>query len=78
MGFVKYPIYDLHPLAKTDVIETVLDALKFTKRDFSIRLALGCLKTLQKEIPVVGGEVDSRGYRERVLALLGSALTDFV
>jgi hypothetical protein len=77
MGFVKYPIYDLHPLAKTNVIETVLDALKFTKRDFSIRLALGCLKTLQNEIPVVSEEIDNLKYRERVLALLASALAEF-
>ena len=78
MGFVKYPIYDLHPLAKTNVIETVPDALKFTKRDFFIRLALGCLKTLQSEIPVVSEEIDDLKYRERVLALLASALTEFV
>jgi hypothetical protein len=78
MGFVKYPIYDLHPLAKTNVVETFLDAMKFTKRDFSIRLALGCLKILQNEIPIVSKEIGSLAYREHVLALLGSALTEFV
>ena len=78
MGFVKYPIYDLHPLSKTNVVETFLDAMNFTKRDFSIRLALGCLKTLQREIPLDGGEVDTRGYRERVLTLLASALAELV
>jgi hypothetical protein len=78
MGFVKYPIYDLHPLAKTNVVETFLDAMKFTKRDFSIRLALGCLKVLQKEIPLVSGEAERSKYRERVLSLLGSALVESV
>jgi hypothetical protein len=75
---VKYPIYDLHPLAKTNVVETFLDAMKFTKRDFSIRLALGCLKVLQKEIPLVSGEAERSKYRERVLSLLGSALVESV
>jgi len=77
LGIVKYPIYDLHPLSKTDVVETFLNALGFGKRDFSIRLALGCLQTLQREIPVVVGEGDRVKYREHVLAVLASALDEF-
>lgn len=78
MGFVKYPIYDLHPLSKTDVVEMFLDAMNFSQRDFSIRVALGCLKTLQKEIPFIQGNGETHRYRDRVLALLESALTEWV
>jgi hypothetical protein len=76
MGFVKYPVYDLHPLSKTNVVEILLDAMKFSKRDFSIRVILGCLKTLQKEIPVIGCNSEVDRYRDRVLALLESALIE--
>lgn len=79
MGFVKYPIYDLYALARTDLIKTFLDASGFSEEDFDQRLALGCLKTLKREIPVSGnGSVsgtgeDAQHYRERVLGLLKKA-----
>jgi hypothetical protein len=72
MGFVKYPIYDLDPLGKTDVVNIFLDRKGFSRKDFNYRLALGCLKTLKKEIPVSGGDQETEEYRSRVLDLLKS------
>jgi hypothetical protein len=74
MGFAKFPIYDMLPLSRTDFIEMVLETLGFSGTDFSPRLALGCLKTMQREIPVTGGDSGMCKYRERVLTLLKSAL----
>lgn len=74
MGFVKYPIYDLYPLGRTNVVETFLDKKGFSEKDFNLRLALGCLKILKKEIPVTGGDEETQEYRHRVLSLLGKSL----
>ena len=70
MGFVKYPIYDLDPLGKTDIVQIFLERKGFSEVDFNYRLALGCLKILNKEIPVSGGDKEARKYRSRVLDLL--------
>lgn len=70
MGFVKYPIYDLYPLGRTDVVKLFLNKQGFSGKDFSYRLVLGCLEVLKKEIPVSGGEKETQEYRDRVLALL--------
>jgi len=74
MGFVKYPIYDLLPLSRTDVVETFLHRKGFSKEDFRIRLALGCLKILKREIPVAGGDQETQEYRSRVLSLLQESI----
>jgi len=69
-GFAKYPIYDLHPLNKGGFVAFLLEQEQIAPRDFDVRLALGCLMTLQREIPVTGGDAD---YREHVLRLLAAA-----
>ncbi|KKR08263.1 MAG: hypothetical protein UT32_C0002G0026 [Parcubacteria group bacterium GW2011_GWC2_39_14] len=74
MGFVKYPIYDLLPLSRTDVVKIFLDKKGFSEKDFSCRLALGCLKVLKKEIPVSGGDEETQEYRNRTLTLLKKSL----
>ena len=74
MGFVKYPIYDLLPLSRTDIVKIFLDKKGFSEKDFNNRLALGCLKTLKKEIPVSGGDKETQEYRNRVLNLLSKSL----
>ncbi len=74
MGFVKYPIYDLRPLSRTNLIKTFLDRRGFSDEDFKYRLALGCLKILKKEIPVSGGDEETQKYRNRVLDLLTKSL----
>ncbi|MEK7187616.1 MAG: phosphotransferase [Patescibacteria group bacterium] len=70
MGFVKYPIYDLYPLGRTNIVEVFLKKAGFSKKDFKIRLALGCLKVLKKEIPISGGNTEMKKYRNRVLRLI--------
>ena len=62
MGFVKYPIYDLLPLSRTDIVDIFLDKKGFSQKDFRMRLVLGCLKTLKKEVPVVGGNEETQEY----------------
>lgn len=74
MGFVKYPIYDLIPLSRTNVIEYFLETMGFTQEEFSLRLILGCLKILKKEIPLEGGDGEMREYRDRVLSILKKEL----
>ena len=76
MGFVKYPIYDLHPLGRTDIVQLFLDKKGFSEKDFNIRLALGCLKILKKEIPVIDGDEETQEYRYRVLSLLDKSIND--
>jgi aminoglycoside phosphotransferase len=74
MGFVKYPIYDLRPLSRTNLIDDFLKTMNFTREEFSIRLILGCMKILQKEIPLNGGDQEIHEYRTRVLAILKKEL----
>lgn len=74
VGFAKYPIYDLRPLSRTDLISEFLSATGFTKEDFNIRLALGCLKILKKEVPVSNGDVETETYRNKILKLLNESL----
>lgn len=74
MGFVKYPIYDLHPLGRTDIVKLFLDKKGFSEKDFNIRLALGCLKILKKEVPITDGDEETQEYRHRVLSLLDRSI----
>jgi hypothetical protein len=74
MGFVKYPIYDLLPLARTDLVKVFLDKKGFSEKDFNCRLILGCLKILKKEIPISGGDEETQAYRSRVLDILHKSL----
>lgn len=74
MGFVKYPIYDLYPLGRTDIVKIFLDKKGFSEKDFNNRLALGCLKTLKEEISISGGDKEIQEYRNRVLIILNKSL----
>ena len=70
-GFTKYPIYDLHPLNGAGVVEAYLKRRGLTKRDFAPRLALACLATLNREIPVGPRK---HAWRRHVLGLLRDSL----
>ena len=74
IGFAKYPIYDIHPMNRAGLIDSMLESLGFSPRDFAPRLALGCLMTLQKEIPVRPATADERSYKEHVLTLLSDSI----
>jgi hypothetical protein len=54
IGFAKYLIYDLDPLNRAGLVREYLAHVGATTADFAPRLALGCLKTLQKEISPTG------------------------
>jgi hypothetical protein len=71
-GFAKYPIYDLAPLRGAGVVEAFMRRTGFRPRDFAPRVALGCLATLNREIPVAGGNAR---YRDHVLNLLRTSLS---
>jgi hypothetical protein len=70
MAFVKYPIYDLQPISRTDLIQVFLRRHGFSEEEFGRRLVLGCLQVLKKEVPVLGGDIEMQKYRERVLSIL--------
>lgn len=74
MGFVKYPIRDLQPLSRTNLIPEFLHLHSFSFSDFNQRLALGCLKAFKKEIPPGGSDLDTQEYRKRVFELLQQSL----
>ena len=71
-GFVKYPIYDLYPLSRTNLITDLQKEKGVSPHEFAIRQALGCLFTLQREIPKTGG---NERYRSHVLNLLQESFT---
>ena len=71
LGFAKFPIYDIHPLNKAGLIDRLLSAKGWTREEFAPRLALGCLETLRKEIPVSDGD---DCYQDHVLSLLRQSL----
>ena len=73
-GFAKYPIYDLRPLSRTDLIERFVEQNGFTMVDFNIRLALMCLMILKKEVPVTGGGEKTGAYRTHILDVLRGSL----
>lgn len=71
VGFAKYRIYDLHPLNKAGVVERYLDINNLSESEFAPRLAVRCLWTLKKEIPVSESHQD---YGRHVLRLLDNSL----
>ena len=71
-GFAKYPIYDLHPMNKAGFVHFLVEQANIERWQFDIRVALGCLTTLQREIPVTG---KLSNYRMHVLSLLSGALS---
>jgi hypothetical protein len=73
-GMAKYRIYDLRPLSKTDLLERYLRAQGLSEAAFAPRMAVRCLATLQREIPVAGGDAGQQHYRAHVLGLLQAAL----
>ncbi len=76
IGFAKYWLYDWFPLNKAGLIEHYLETQGLSQADFAPRLAVRCLWTLQREIPVADadGATDYTKYRDRVLGFLRGAL----
>ncbi len=74
IGFARYWTSDWFPLNKAGLVERALAAHNLTLDDFAPRLALRCLWTLQREIPVVAGGHHFATYRALQLRLLHDAL----
>ena len=70
-GFAKFPIYDIYPMIKADVVRRFCRAAGYRREEFRPRLALGCLAILQREL---GAGVENRPYRAHLLKLLASSL----
>lgn len=67
----KYWTYDCWPVRRAGFVERYLVRHGLTLRDFAPRLGVRALATLQREIPVTGGDP---GYREDMLDWLRMAL----
>jgi aminoglycoside phosphotransferase len=78
MGIAKYPVYDLHPLNKAGFVDSYLDTREYDRTDFASRLALMCLITLQREIPVRTTSEGEQTYLTHVTHLLKEAMTTIV
>jgi hypothetical protein len=73
-GFAKYWTYDLRPFHRAGVIARALAARGVSDARLALRLAIRCLWTLQREVPVSGGTPATTRYRERLLRLLAKSL----
>lgn len=51
-GFAKYRVYDMYPFHKTGLVERYLEEQGVSEAEFAPRMAVRCLWTLQREIPV--------------------------
>ena len=82
ISMAMYWIYCWNPYDQAGIVERYLERQHLTFTDFAPRLTLRCLRTLQENLPVRGGE-DVRDewnfetladYRQRVLGLLTRAM----
>lgn len=82
IGMAMYWIYSWYPLDKAGIIEHYLKQQHLSFADFAPRLAIRCLRTLQQQIAVTGGE-DIRDeddfeshadYRNRITGYLERAI----
>ena len=82
ISMAMYWIYCWNPYDQAGIVERYLERQQLSFADFAPRLALRCLRTLQENLPVRGGEDvrDEWGfetlaeYRQRVLGLLKRAM----
>lgn len=76
IGFAKYRIYDMHPLNKAGLVSQYLKTCGLSEPDFAPRMALRCMRTLQREISVSNREDEN--YRTHVKDLLREAIKHLV
>lgn len=82
VGMAMYWIYSWYPLDRAGIVERYLEQHHLSFTDFAPRLAVRCLKTLQQQIAVIGGEnirdeddyESHADYRNRVLGFLQQAM----
>lgn len=51
-GFAKYRVYDMFPFHQAGLVERYLEAQGLSEAEFAPRVAVRCLWTLQREIPI--------------------------
>ncbi|MBI3970739.1 MAG: aminoglycoside phosphotransferase family protein [Chloroflexi bacterium] len=73
-GFAKYWVYDLQPFHGAGVIARGLMSRGVSEAQLALRIAIRCLWTLQREVPVVGHDARIGRYREGVRQLLQRSL----
>jgi aminoglycoside phosphotransferase len=82
ISMAMYWIYCWDPYDQAGIVERYLEQQRLSFADFAPRLALRCLRTLQENLPVRGGEEvrdewdfeSLADYRQRVLGLLKRAI----
>ena len=74
LGLAKYKTHDLHPLNKAGVVEEYLARHHIQDSVFAVRVAIWCLRTLDREAPAGVGNEKPRGYRKHLLTLLDNAM----
>lgn len=67
----KYWTYDCWPIRRAGFVERYLVRKNLSMREFAPRLAVRALATLQREIPLTGGD---EGYRKEMLGWLKMAI----
>jgi hypothetical protein len=75
-GFAKYWVYDMQPFHGEGVIARGLEAWGVAERQLALRLAIRCLWTLQREVPLTGHEARTGRYRDRPRDLLQQSLAE--
>jgi aminoglycoside phosphotransferase len=73
-GFAKYWTYDLRPFSNAGAIARGLEERGVSPTKLALRLAIACLWTLQREVPVRGHEKAFGSYREHLWRLLRQSL----
>jgi aminoglycoside phosphotransferase len=63
-GFAKYRVYDMIPFCKTGLVERYLEAHGLSEVEFAPRMAVRCLWTLQREIPVFEDKARPQNWSE--------------
>jgi aminoglycoside phosphotransferase len=61
-GFAKYRVYDMYPFYKTGLVERYLQGSGLSEVEFAPRMAVRCLWTLQREIPVFPDDTRPRDW----------------
>ena len=67
----KYWTYDCWPIRRAGFVERYLISQNLSMQEFASRLGVRALATLQREIPVEGGD---EGYRNEMLGWLELAM----
>lgn len=63
-GFAKYRVYDMYPFFKAGLVERYLQECGLSEAEFAPRMAVRCLWTLQRELPVFEDKARPQNWAE--------------